>query len=60
MRILKERRVTWSFSYAYFEEMELLGHSPICILKERRVTWTFSYAYFEEMESYLDIRLCVF
>jgi hypothetical protein len=50
MRILKERRVTWSFSYAYFEEMELLGHSPIRILKERRVTWIFSYAYFEGME----------
>jgi hypothetical protein len=45
MRILKEWRFTWSFSYAYFEEMELLGHSPIRILKERRVTWTFSYAY---------------
>jgi hypothetical protein len=35
---LKERRVTWTFSYAYFEGMELLGHSPIPILKERRVT----------------------
>ena len=51
MRILKERRVTWTFSYAYFEgkesyldillyvfrrKGELLGHSPIRILKERR------------------------
>jgi hypothetical protein len=34
----------------YFEEMELLGHSPIRIFKERRVTWIFSYAYFEGME----------
>jgi hypothetical protein len=56
---LKERRDTWTFSYAYFEGKEscfdillyvfwrngeLLGHSPIRILKERRVTWTFSYA----------------
>ena len=60
MRILKERRVSWTFSYAYFEGMGLLGHSHIRILKERRVTWTFSYAYFEEMESYLDILLCVY
>jgi hypothetical protein len=60
MRILKERRVTWTFSYAYFEGMELLGHSPIRILKERRVTWTFFYAYFEGKKSYLDILLCVF
>jgi hypothetical protein len=65
--ILKERRVTWTFSYAYFEgkesyldillcvfrrKGELLGHSPMRILKERRVTWTFSYAYFEGKESY--------
>jgi hypothetical protein len=57
MRILKERRVTWTFSYTYFEGMELLGHSPIRILKERRVTWTFSYAYFEGKKSYLDILL---
>jgi hypothetical protein len=55
MRILKEWRVTWTFSYAYFEGMELLGHSPIRILKERRVTWTFSYTYFEGKEIYLDI-----
>jgi hypothetical protein len=27
MRILKKRRVTWAFSYAYFEGMELLGHA---------------------------------
>jgi hypothetical protein len=60
MRILKERIVTWTFSYAYFEGMELLEHSPIRILKERRVTWTFSYPYFEGKESYLDILLCVF
>ena len=45
MRILKERKGTWIFSYAYFEGMELLGHSPIGILKE----W-----------SYLDILLYVF
>jgi hypothetical protein len=57
MRILKKWRVTWTFSYAYFEGMELLGHSPIRILKERRVTWTFSYPYFEGKESYLDILL---
>jgi hypothetical protein len=58
MRILKEWRVTWTFSYAYFEgkesyldillyvfsrKGELLGHSPIRILKERRVTWTGEY-----------------
>jgi hypothetical protein len=51
-KILK-RRVTWTFSYAYFEgkksyldillcvfwrKGELLGHSPIRILKEWRVT----------------------
>jgi hypothetical protein len=53
MFILKELKVTWTFSYAYFEGMELLGHSPIRILKKRRFTWTFSYAYFEGMESYL-------
>jgi hypothetical protein len=60
MRILKERRVTWPFSYAYFEGIELLGYSPIRILKDRRVTWTFSYTYFEGKESYLDILLYVF
>ena len=75
MRILKESRVTWIFSYTYFEGQEsyldillnvsrrkgeLLGHSPMRILKERRVTWTFSYTYFEGKESYLDILLCVF
>jgi hypothetical protein len=53
MRILKERRITWTFSYTYFEgkenyldillyvfgrKRELLGHSPIGILKEGRVT----------------------
>ena len=75
MRILKERIVTWTFSYAHFEGMEsylnillcvfrrkgeLFGHSPMRILKERRVTWTFSYACFEGMEWFLDILLCVF
>jgi hypothetical protein len=60
MRILKERRVSWTFSYAYFEGMGLLGHSPIRILKERRVTLTFSYTYFEGKESYFDILLYVF
>jgi hypothetical protein len=75
IRILKERRVTWSFSYAYFEwkesyldillyvfwtKGELLGHSPICILNERRVTWSFSYTYFEGKKSYLEILLYVF
>jgi hypothetical protein len=75
MRISKEWRVTWTFSYTYFEgkesyfdillyvfrrDGELLGHYPMLILKERRVTWTFSYAYFEGTESYLNILLCVF
>jgi hypothetical protein len=60
MCILKERRVTWTFPYTYFEGMEILGHSPIRILKEKRGNWTFSYAYFEGKESYLDILLCVF
>jgi hypothetical protein len=50
MRILKERRVSWTFSYAYFEGMGLLGHSPMRILKERKGTWIFSYAYFEGMK----------
>jgi hypothetical protein len=53
MRILKERRVTGTFSYTYLEgkesyldillyvsrrKGELLGHYPIRISKERRVT----------------------
>ena len=75
MRILKEWRVIWTFSYTYFEgkdsyldillyvlrrKGELLGHSPIRILKEWRVTWTFSNTHFEGKENYLDILLCVF
>jgi hypothetical protein len=31
MRILKEWRVTWTFSYAYFEEKEIYLDILLCV-----------------------------
>jgi hypothetical protein len=76
MRILKEWRVTWTFSYKNVQVTVLsfkirIGECPSkspflqnthrrMSMKEWRVTWTFSYAYFEGKESYFDILLYVF
>jgi hypothetical protein len=56
MRILQDNRVTWTFSYAYFEGTESYLDIFLYVFWRNGVAWTFSYTYFEGKESYLDIK----